>query len=169
MTTMIDENENAQAGALLAELSAWRTAVETGRFDAPGTGNGIVTIGLLDRGFASSRFVCRFGFRRVSFCAEIPLVAGFRDGEPVPPPPDSIRRALLMALLLVRQELTGADWLPGDALASVRVAVGSNGCGYRILDGRGREVEYEPGWQGLVRRIDAIGCESDCGLDVFIP
>lgn len=163
------ESLKGEAAELLAFLSTWQSAAEDGRLDAPAVEEGNLTLGIMEVGFASSRFICRFAFGRADFCAEILLGPDFLDAEESDRPLETVRAALQTARLIVCLELGNCEWLAGDPEATVQMTFDVSGAGYRVLDCRGRVAESGKGWKELVERLDGALAGLDGGLCIVNP
>ena len=156
MAKGLDEGERAKAEELLADLVRWERF-----FDAAGAESDVipardeddVRLGLSGSGVLLTRFVCRFGLGRLEVDCENVIAAGETDGRDDPRWLDALATVRL-AILLVRAELDGTDWLPDDPEATVRVRADEEGASFAVVDAGGEVRAAEEGWDGLIRILE---------------
>ena len=153
-------------------LSLWETALsmEAEMQCPPFEGDEIRSVGIVEAGFASSRFLCSFTEGRLTFDARC-RVGNVLSGQ------ESLARArgvmlsiVRMARLLLRTEGEVSAWAAGDPRATLVARTDDDEADYRLCSGSGEVLESGPGWQGLVGRIDALLRAADGGADrVIVP
>lgn len=143
---------------IFAELVRWERFFdgdETAREDLLALDSPEARIGLSGAGMLSTRFICRFEVGRVAFDCEC-VTSGEGGGEEDSPRWEDALATVRLAILLVRAERDGRDWLPNDPRASVRVESDDLGVSFGVRNAAGEVCASEAGWDGLLRILDQV-------------
>ena len=153
-------------------LSLWETALsmEDEVDYPPFEGDETHSVGIVERGFASSRFLCSFTEGRLTFDATC-LVGNVLSGRgSLTMARGGMLSVVRMARLLLRTEREVSSWVSGDSCATLAVHADGDVADYRLLSGSGEVVETGIGWQGLVEKIDALLLTADGGAyQIIMP